>query len=957
MTHSKASRSAVGAGLLLIITTGLVLPAGLRAAEPRDYSKGFDMFYKLGLPDCQKAGYVKLDVVNGGDFSGSYALYSMRLAGNAWLIEEKDGTGRFIADNCRVIEVRDYEKFAKERAGGFDLMALAGDGAPMGKWTKASLKDDVQKTLDAVKKFGGNKNERSSLEYSDGYGALLLMAVHFHRQGFANEANEIVGALFEMAGNPKKVIQQALHQLADGQYNDACDRFFKARDWKAFGADLDALLGKFSADWKNAPAVKRLADAVKRRASQTQAPEVAGEGLTAEDTALAGELANSTGGERMMYGENWLMAESPPAILKKSGVIERIQVRGLKSIPLLLALLKDDYLTAIDPHRFGVGRSYSFGGDDSEMSDEMIERAYANLRRPASRGEIAAALLRALLPRSEQMDETEDRAALYDEAQKWLAKLKDKSPIEIARVYLSDGDETQKHSAIERLTKTADEKDIAAIEKYLIDSVKEENSGFGINSVQQYVMARGPKARDFLEKYAAAFKEQSGKQKDATRGPFPVEDLDKMIDGLKEMTSDKSARDVLAEIASGKKSVEQAATALFSKLGKEKPDDVVGLILGAAVDAPDVAGRGALLQLVLYAPMAMAQLGAGNAAQPGDAGEPKLDIKAHVELWRKLLDDTRKSDETFDEWSGTSIGDTAASYIEMLYSREQYQTYAQIGATLGTRILEPLRKRARARLDGKAEIPAWPAASDVTAQRRKEIADQLTAAGEDALPKLLAALTPSEILALSEEKSAPLAAKLRNVAHRVTEVKVATGNAAEDEKARKWKGEMLTKEKIEALFSAGKAMVQAGRNVIGWVRRDAGCAGITINLAAIPEDKVKGRMSQYFGYFMTGRSGVFAWMHAPGFNLNAVLPVEPPKEKKTGAKTDTEESDELPLEEFSSFGGPMQQSPENFLKKVEEFLASDANVPAYAQISIVGAPAKKNETQPPVGSHIRIIEK
>ena len=68
------------------------------APKIKDYSAGFEKFYKLGLPDVSNAKYVKLDVYSnyGPSSMLSYQLRAMGIKGNAWqLKEDKAGKNVF----------------------------------------------------------------------------------------------------------------------------------------------------------------------------------------------------------------------------------------------------------------------------------------------------------------------------------------------------------------------------------------------------------------------------------------------------------------------------------------------------------------------------------------------------------------------------------------------------------------------------------------------------------------------------------------------------------------------------------------------------------------------------------------------------------------------------------------------------------------------------------------------
>jgi DNA-binding transcriptional regulator of glucitol operon len=85
-------------------------------AQVKDYSRGFQEFYKLGFPDAAKADYVNVSAYRSVPDMDMGGLYELRLQGNGWMLEETPKVkGRFIVGTCRVMEIYDQEALMKEQ--------------------------------------------------------------------------------------------------------------------------------------------------------------------------------------------------------------------------------------------------------------------------------------------------------------------------------------------------------------------------------------------------------------------------------------------------------------------------------------------------------------------------------------------------------------------------------------------------------------------------------------------------------------------------------------------------------------------------------------------------------------------------------------------------------------------------------------------------------------------------
>lgn len=974
-------------------TASPAAPTANVTAPVKDYAKGFQQFYKLGLPDAAKAQYVNVSAYSQDLQAGGYmgGLYELRLAGNGWMLEETPKVrGKFIIGNCQVLEVYDQAAIMKERmkkwqesqktnqtqAVEFDV-SQEDDGKTAGQWKKADAAKDVAKILTFLKGKSEKSGRYDQLQYSGGYGTLFLGAVHFHRNGFTNEANEIVGLLFQTAGDPRKVIAQAMNQLADSRYNGAYSAFVKQGDWNALGKELDGLLATFAASWKKAPAVKRLADRVRQQLAQTQVPGLPGDGLTDEDKALALELAAAVVPANSAYmgygyGELWILPSPVQAPRRlqgssepKDNILSRIRKRGMKSVPLLMAMLKDDYLTKIDMRAIGASQQYeSYGSGDEEVGDAQVDAMYNTMRRPASRSDIAMFLLSPLLPRKEEEGRRQEklgRDELSGECRTWYEANKDKAPLDLARAYFSEGSRQQQQYGMQYLLKKGTETDMAAIEKHFLESPQMfMNSG----SVHQYVQTRGEKAKAFLEKYEARLNEQIAA---GSNEMFKDEGFKTMarqqMKALKDMISSKPAKELLEEVVAGTKTIAEVSQHLYQGLSREKTDALT-LILDAAIRAKDPGTTRDLVQMAAYARHVRAQqaemgsdegvTGEGEPPSEPPASKPEdLQIAKHADQWKNLLADTRKLD-TMGAGSPSTVGDIAAMTIDALYGMQPGQPIQRNSYTaLGQRARGIHRARAEALLAGKkgSDLPQFPSLEDITDELKKAVAEKIMKCADASLETTISALSLNEqaALAAAARKDAKLNLKLAPAANKVRNVSGDATLAAELKDMESAKGKPLDKGATDKLFTLCRKLTAEGKVIRFAATRSSCLDGIDIVLTLIqPQGKEYSAMVQ--GGVLGGAdqvAEVSGTVADSACQAAAVWPLATPPpagtlQKAAPANEDDRQLEAAVAEVETDLKRDSAKEQTDFWKSVEEFCAGKGNVCSTGVIMFFGKPIVKD---------------
>ncbi|MBU1693169.1 MAG: hypothetical protein KKC51_04320, partial [Verrucomicrobia bacterium] len=835
-------------------TTGSVSnPPAKETAASSDYSTGFEKYYQMGLPNVREAKYVKLTMFSPTLSLDAIRMHELRLDGNAWLMgEATNGRGRFVMSSCRVGEVQDYQKLSRQKARGgggkksqgrdMTSMMLGEGGVAVGQWQEADLARDVARTVKFLEEKVQKREKHDGTFQQSGYGHLFLTAIHFHARGYTGEANRICDLLFQHAGDYRRVLVQALSVLASAQYEEACDRFFAGGDWAAYQNDLKILLSRYPAGWEYGRAVKLLSDRVQGRIERAEPPPLAGEGLSEEDRRLADDLAKAgpfkdTG--RFQGGSRELLV-LPPASPETgddgtSHPLARIRARGIQAVPLLLALLKDDYLLWIDTRSAGGGTTHiSFGSTPvSEISDAQVERQYETMRRPAARSDLAVRLLQPLIITGEDRrsrSQAVDREELYEDVKAWYGEHKGQSPVELARFYLTEGNDDQKNAAMQYLLAQGTGEDWQSIEKHLLETAVGGNRMSGMNLVTLYVTKRGADAKAFVAQYEARVRGQEGSDRNMFSDEEMGKYLERFLENLKQLVSEESLEEFLDQVASGRKNTAELSSVLWQRLSKEKPGEALGVLLKTVSKAQDARVATELLgmTMLMSRPSFMRRM-RGSDEEPME--EVKLDIAQHADLWRVILADSRVSVDGIGG-VGSTLGDSATYVIEALYGQQDMfsrgSSFQELGALAG----DLMRRRAEARLDGKgeAELPALPSAENVTAERRKEIAAILAEAAPDAVPGKMAELNLDERLVVAEmaEENDELNGKLRPASLIIRDVK-----GLGPEEAEAWKaviGKPFGMEWARRAFDETKAAVETGvRHTVTFLRQPL-LGGVVISI-------------------------------------------------------------------------------------------------------------------------------
>jgi hypothetical protein len=822
-----------------------------------DFSKGFAMFHQLGVPDVSKATYIKIN-------DGSY-YDSQKMSGNAWLVKDNGDDGIIVLKDNVQVKFHNPEKIRKQKAKELKELrkkfkgkdkGLAAANVRLGlkyrkiksaTYKKADLKKDIAAINKQISQFEKMRSGYNRAHFNDKLGKQFIFAINLHDKGYKRDANKIVSILFKNNGK-KKTIVSVINQFANDLYTGIYKEFSRTKDWKKYSAQLDGLIKKMPAAWTKKPAMKLLELRIKERIAG-KIPKLNAKGLSPKDLEIAKKLIDV---KTFSRSNLWLLPPSEQenmyrtVPLKEDKALSEIFTNGVESIPLLVALLKDNYLTDLTMNY--ADHSYQRFSRQETRDNVNPEKAYKNIKiRPLSRGDIARALLSSILleqERSFDEDEEDDTASRALELYKTL---KGKKTEEIAEYYLKNGSlYGQKPAAVRYLSETKNSKYIAVVEKYFLDNASMRSN----YEVTQYLDTRGPKAKKFVEKYLKALKgglkNQLKEEARYAEGEKGLQDARKRLDrqykeiekNFKKYLSSETAEQFLMKIASQKKWDNSNNEALRFKCKKITFNKLVPLFLKATIAAKNTEVKSRLLRLVT-----MFQNPYARRAKDRKCFN---DFKGTKSLWVKLVNDKAIMPHTTDY----TMGEHAFSIIERISQKKiDFNKIRQLGMLPRVRSTAILEKRGLGRLDGKTEdeLPLLPDASKVSDAEYKKLVSELLKYPSSQLIKKVRKISDNMFLKLvaNLQKNPALNKKLLVTANKITKI----DNKIKDKNVLKQlpqiKGE-LNEKIVRKIFESLKNIKLKKQYVSCKITANTGLDGVTVRFSLKKKRENKHSKVDYF---------------------------------------------------------------------------------------------------------------
>lgn len=819
---------------------------GSRALFPAggDCSRGLESLFNLGLPDVAHALYVNLARRHGESYRGAEAgdFDCSWLPGRAWLLKTEDGGKAWAVpvDGTRVLEVTNLHMIAREAKTGDNLhkgerppSAKAGEGAGYGRNIVRCSPADPREDLAVV------TNRLASQTDTDRYGRVpygpyMILAANLHRAGFREEAQAIAGILLKRSTAPETVAD-AINRMADGQYETACDLFFRKGDWQEYSRALSLLLARFKTTWRRREAVVRLAAQVKERIERIEPPSIEGEGISEEDKTLAAAMADETmDSDGLPASALWILPWSRTvsnSFSTAASPVCRILQRRMRSIPMLIALSSDPHLTPVDASV--LVRRYSYDAEWLSVRTTGQRPEENGLkRRPVTRGELAALFLHMLVrpkipwqgsgyssSRSPDGMWHVDEDAWQSEAD-WYKENKDKEPSEIALNYVANGSRNQAQAARLWFVENSSERDREKLERLFLGLRPSSDSA---QMIKDYVTARGPEAAHFVRECAAVASNRAARSDSSMyKDPDGVGASD--FGHLSLLTH--TAEQLLGGIAAGTNDTDQLWWPLEGALSREKPNRQLSLVLASAVATTNVDTRVQVLRILdRWRWRSSADRGADGGLSP----------REHADRWRILLSDSRPTEACEVDLDGPTVADIAAESAEAVYgtTEECYEYYhGPCACHVDDRIRALKVRRELGRVAGmpKDRLSAFPCSESVTREERRRLVDTIMKAEGADQARLLATFSMAEILALGEEseRNPDLRSRLQPLAYRIVNVDVGNSVTNECASLKESEGRVLDRRILETLAGICRSSAAADRRLMILVLRRPGLGGVHI---------------------------------------------------------------------------------------------------------------------------------
>ncbi|WP_367874701.1 hypothetical protein [Luteolibacter sp. Populi] len=785
----------------------LALPMAAAEEQPADFGEGLKQLAALGLPEMKDARWVKAP---GGDeeeraLTQSYEFREMNL-------KLRGGVWKLAGEPARMIEFGSAAEVApaggeeKEDAGEEKeeepsllqkmLRSHASKNPPKEASAKATdpLEEADSKSIsEALGKaeIGKKLAERQEYSPSEVPGRLLIFAAQLQAAGKTEAANRVAAAVFALPLDKEQVIDSAVSQFADVGYEAATKAFFEDRDWTKYRDAVKALLVKYPRGWKRAGGVAMLVPGLEKRAAGTRPPPPALPGIELKPEAVAAldqlldppadpdapdddALARSRGidlsrfpaaqrgailrslreqglGDEDDSGSGlWLLGTSEAK--PDANPATRLKAMKMDGLIALAAVAGDETLVAMPSSN--TRDSYSYGRDRS--LEELAREAYDNMTRPRSRGEIVTSLLQEVLPAGEDDSETDSESVAASAVEFWKTHRGD-SEVQLAVLYLNEGDEGQRSMAGNFLANHADAEAHAAFEKAVLGSG--DPGGFAVE-VTAYLEKRKAAALPFFEAYSKVLKTALDgvdvKNMDYARGNYAIQQAGSVEKFLKTLAVKVGATSLKELVEAAMKSGDVAEMqGLAAALASTPVPKCLHLVAEPAAKAtPEVLMQ--LLQVIV-------QRTFQNRREHKVNEEPAEKLPGEViALWRPLIERAEQLPEIdpknayFPSWTrgygGKTCGDAVAMALELSTypgSGPALNQYADINGGAFNTVLPFVRSRVEAWTAGKT-APAWPDAAKVGVERKKEIAAKLAELPSGELAAFAQGLPPDERMALAE---------------------------------------------------------------------------------------------------------------------------------------------------------------------------------------------------------------
>ncbi len=890
--------------------------AGASAGALAGWEKILAQFDSYGLPDVSAATYVHL--------RGTWDPRVEELlpegweaTGNAWVLEEtRDEKGqpvqaRVVADGSRVFDVRrsgDFTWEGAKKAATLEAPEPPKELVASGRWEPGDSGRDARKGAEFLQSL--------KWEGEPGYGGfpgkLFLLAHALWRRGDVENASVLLTELAAREGGAEGVAREAMNRVAVGEYGNVYEAFRESGDWEAYRDGIRRLLEKYPEGWHAAPVMRMLLEKVEARIADPRPRPTTAERMSETDLRQAADMMSV----RAWRGGASVYDDPPVLWIAPSGWRDRvpeprdaemeIRMRGMEAVPFLLALMEEEeVLTDADRVEVSKAGPYrdrfkpeeldrSWTEQEESLRQQMIQRGFETLDRPATRGEVARRLLRDMIPEwvlggyFRRMSKEDMMRAVRDFVEKYggatddgwaVLSLPGRYPFSFHK--LAEG----------HLLEVARLRPVPELERFLLDeewlvprereSDRDSAQNNKKNLLKGYAGIRGEEVRPLLQAYADLMRRKADglESKEASPGATAEasEEVTARIAGLRETALEfeefvfPSSVQKDAVLVAGSYDWDVLKAYLAVAEGAEVP----GTVLAHAVSVQEAEAR--------------IQMGCRLSQWVHESDGISVKPTDYAAEWEALITDDRAGpvagalgvSETYLVLNEQMFA--TANLPELPRERYEFQDYGP-GARAARQLLKDhglrgrdwLRERVRQRLAGvpEKELPVYPIGTPPDEDMLGRLREAFWAVGSrEEAARLAAGLSLPERMGLPEmlRRNPELNARLLERANRIVAVMIDGDLGEWNRKLAAWEGQAVAAEEIDDLQRIAVERSQAGEPFSGKLVRRPDFGGYEVIAAAlvpVPEHsksrKIEQRISGYAGLVCgVDLYGAAQWRTAP----------------------------------------------------------------------------------------------
>ncbi len=856
-------------GSLVMMAMGSIAESPSQPAQ--DYRKGFEQFAKLGVPDLSKATYVKIDTDHHQCFSRYLVPQICDSSGNAWMLSEtRDASNKpvratFLINGGDVVTFN-WKRNIRRRDIPKSRQDVVSPQAPVleATWGKANLKRDVTGAF----RFLADLSHEKDLEIKfdqEVQGRLFFLAFTLYQRGDVTNSMALVDELIKRSGSSEKVMINALNVVADSQYEMVYRKFGGSYDWFAYRDGIKELLARYPLGWNKAPAMKLLFKRVEERVANPVHTPSYTNGMTGADLAVAERML---GVREPISSARWVLWLVPTTwrdkVVKGNEVESEIRARGIEAIPFLLALTRDGTLMDMDRGKveLALGEAGLVQDNGVGISRETLAM-FNNLRRPATRGEVAGQWLKEMLPdKLGSEEEVDNPGRLLSEALLFYKSYRKASDEELALQCISDSSGDLGPAASDFLLDLAGKRRMPLLENHLLGisggelAIECESGSLErkLDLLGRYAFIRGPGSKVILDTMITNLTKAS----ECYMKPYTMKFQDERAEADYIKTVKENLQDMGGELAGDAKGVEslqqdQKTEALIAAVAEAKDlqqgrmwaylqgrmkaltfAESLGVLLKQAAATSSLSCRRMCLNM-LYEIVTDKGV-AGMGVEPTD----------YPAQWNALIADVN---ETCSNEEGNDVADEFLVMNEALFSMEDVGMEGgnnngwwdkmiwldKFIERYGRRGREFVRERVTARLKGVAEpqLPHYPLTEPGNPKVYSAMKTRLE--GVNTLGKAQVAegrLSIHERVALPGflGRDLELNKRLTLLANTITKVTLEGVDGALRTRLMAWRGKPFAPELVGELRDYCYAQTQAGRSVRCCLQRKESFGGAELFL-------------------------------------------------------------------------------------------------------------------------------